>query len=108
MVGPKAHIDVGIWGGAIPGNLGESHVLHEAGVFGFTCFLSPSGVAEFPQLDRADLAAVLGELALFGGLRIAHAGVAHHLASAPPPAARATPTSLPHGRERPRKRPSPR
>ncbi|MCZ0974488.1 amidohydrolase family protein, partial [Streptomyces albulus] len=43
----KAHIDVGFWGGAIPGNVKDLRPLHEAGVFGFKCFLSPSGVDEF-------------------------------------------------------------
>ena len=31
--------------------------LHDAGVFGFKCFLLPSGVDEFPQLIRPELAA---------------------------------------------------
>ena len=33
--------------------------LHDAGVFGFKCFLLHSGVDEFPQLDPGELAAVL-------------------------------------------------
>ena len=39
--------------GPCPDNLGALAPLHEAGVFGFKCFLSPSGVDEFPHLDRA-------------------------------------------------------
>src|SRR5215204_5929268 len=43
----RVHVDVGFWGGAIPGNGAELAGLHEAGVFGFKCFTSPSGVDEF-------------------------------------------------------------
>src|SRR5829696_3630203 len=52
---PQAYVDVGFWGGAIPGNLGELRGLHDAGVFGFKCFLLHSGVEEFPHLRPADL-----------------------------------------------------
>ena len=33
-------VDVGFWGGAVPGNVGDLEPLWEAGVFGFKCFLS--------------------------------------------------------------------
>src|SRR5438067_5324783 len=48
-------IDVGFWGGAVPGNLASLRALHEAGVFGFKCFLAPSGVEEFPPLSWPEL-----------------------------------------------------
>ncbi|ANZ15528.1 allantoinase AllB [Streptomyces noursei] len=79
----KAHIDVGFWGGAIPGNVKDLRPLHEAGVFGFKCFLSPSGVDEFPQVDQEQLAAALGEIAAFDGLLIVHAEDPGHLDAAP-------------------------
>ena len=44
-------VDVGFWGGAVPDNLADLEPLWEAGVFGFKCFLAPSGVDEFPPLD---------------------------------------------------------
>lgn len=68
-----AHVDVGFWGGAIPDNLGQLRGLHDAGVFGFKCFLAPSGVDEFPHLSPAQLNAALDELAAFDGLLIVHA-----------------------------------
>jgi allantoinase len=37
-------VDVGFWGGVIPGNAGELRALVEAGVRGFKCFLIESGV----------------------------------------------------------------
>ncbi|MFI6511346.1 allantoinase AllB [Streptosporangium sp. NPDC050855] len=66
-------VDVAFWGGAIPGNTGELRALHEAGVRGFKCFLSPSGVEEFPPLDTGGLRAAMEEIASFDGLLIVHA-----------------------------------
>ncbi|MFE7130460.1 allantoinase AllB [Streptomyces sp. NPDC057638] len=67
------HVDTGFWGGAIPGNAGRLRALHDAGVYGFKCFLSPSGVEEFPALDRTGLARAMAETTAFGGLLIVHA-----------------------------------
>lgn len=69
----KLMVDVGFWGGAVPGNLRHLEPLWEAGVFGFKCFLAPSGVDEFPPLDGAGFTAALTEIARFGGLMIVHA-----------------------------------
>ncbi|MFF9813587.1 allantoinase AllB [Streptomyces sp. NPDC014006] len=79
----KAHIDVGFWGGALPDNVKDLRPLHDAGVFGFKCFLSPSGVDEFPHLDQDQLAQSLAEIAGFDGLLIVHAEDPHHLDAAP-------------------------
>ena len=40
-------VDVGFWGGAVPGNAGELVRLLDAGALGFKCFLVDSGVPEF-------------------------------------------------------------
>ncbi|MFF4245693.1 allantoinase AllB [Streptomyces sp. NPDC001822] len=79
----KAHVDVGFWGGAVPSNTKDLRPLYEAGVFGFKCFLSPSGVEEFPELDQEQLARSMAEVAGFGGLLIVHAEDPRHLAGAP-------------------------
>lgn len=79
----KAHIDVGFWGGALPDNVKDLRPLHDAGVYGFKCFLSPSGVDEFPELDQEQLAASMAEIAGFGGLLIVHAEDPHELDAAP-------------------------
>ena len=55
----QCHVDVGFWGGAIPGNAGALPDLHEAGVFGFKAFLADSGVPEFPPVTPIELAAAL-------------------------------------------------
>ncbi len=85
----KVHVDTGFWGGAIPGNVSDLRPMYEAGVFGFKCFLSPSGVEEFPELDQSGLAGALAEIAGFGGLMIVHAEDPGHLASAPQKGGRA-------------------
>jgi allantoinase len=69
---PQIRVDVGFWGGAIPGNTGDLRALHDAGAYGVKCFLLDSGVPEFPPLDPAHLRAALTELATFDGLLIAH------------------------------------
>jgi allantoinase len=69
----RVHTDTGFWGGAVPGNTTDLRPLHDAGVFGFKCFLLPSGVEEFPQLSPAGLAEVFAELTRFDGLLIVHA-----------------------------------
>jgi allantoinase len=66
-------VDVGFWGGAVPGNAGELAALHAAGVFGVKCFLLDSGVPEFPPLAGDDLVAACKAVAAYDGLLIAHA-----------------------------------
>ncbi|WP_084258641.1 allantoinase AllB [Microtetraspora malaysiensis] len=84
----RCHVDVGFWGGAVPGNEGELEPLHRAGVFGVKCFLSPSGLDEFPALDRAGLREALRTLASFDGLMIVHAEDPALLTEPPGPAYR--------------------
>ncbi|GII59944.1 allantoinase [Sphaerisporangium krabiense] len=69
----RCAVDVGFWGGAVPGNTAALRPLHEAGVRGFKCFLSPSGVEEFPPLGPAGLAEAMREVASFDGLLVVHA-----------------------------------
>ncbi|WP_113702620.1 allantoinase AllB [Nonomuraea lactucae] len=69
----RCHVDVGFWGGAVPGNVKDLRPLHDRGVHGFKCFLSPSGVDEFPHLDLAQARRALEEIAAFGGLMVVHA-----------------------------------
>jgi allantoinase len=75
----RVAVDVGFWGGAVPGNAGELGALHDAGVFGFKCFTAPSGVDEFPHLDPAQLQAAIAEVAALDALLIVHAEDPDHL-----------------------------
>ena len=80
----QCHVDVGFWGGVVPGNAEEIDALVDAGVRGFKCFLVPSGVDEFPAVTENDLRQALpilarrdvpllvhAEIIADGGLRIA-------------------------------------
>jgi allantoinase len=79
----RCFVDVGFWGGAVPGNLGSLAALHEAGVFGFKCFLAPSGVEEFPQLSWGEVGPVLAELSRLGALLVVHAEDGERLGADP-------------------------
>lgn len=87
----KCRVDVGFWGGIVPGNVGELAGLHAAGVFGFKAFLQDSGVPEFPPVDAPGLAAAMRELAALGSLLLVHAEDPAVLAGAPAPAGRSYP-----------------
>lgn len=80
---PDAHVDVGFWGGAIPGNTEDLLPLHEQGVFGFKCFLEHSGVDEFPHLEPAEMETDMGVLADASSMMIVHAEDSRTLADAP-------------------------
>jgi allantoinase len=69
----KLWVDTGFWGGAVPGNFDELQPLWDAGVFGFKCFLVPSGVNEFAHVTEADLRLALPKLAALGAPLLAHA-----------------------------------
>ncbi|WP_051703978.1 allantoinase AllB [Glycomyces sp. NRRL B-16210] len=75
----RTWIDVGFWGGAIPGNEADRKGLHDAGVFGFKCFTAPSGVDEFPPLDAAGLHRACEDAAALGAVLIVHAEDPAHL-----------------------------
>ena len=79
----QAFVDVGFWGGAVPGNLADLRGLHDAGVFGFKCFLLHSGVDEFPHLEPDELQAAMREVRSFGALMIVHAEDSHAIDHAP-------------------------
>ncbi|KAI6712936.1 hypothetical protein JHW43_004495 [Diplocarpon mali] len=56
-------VDVGFYGGIIPGNAHELLPLVEAGVRGFKGFLIESGVDEFPAVSSSDVALAMKTLA---------------------------------------------
>jgi allantoinase len=79
----RVHVDVGFWGGAVPAHLGDLAALHEAGVFGFKCFLLDSGVEEFPHLSPPQLRAAMTETGRLGALLLVHAEDGHLVEEAP-------------------------
>ena len=69
----KLSVDVGFWGGVVPGNADQLASLWDAGVFGFKCFLVPSGTDEFQAVAVSDLRATLPLLASMRAPLLAHA-----------------------------------
>ena len=59
----KCWVDVGFYGGIIPGNSHELRPLVKAGVRGFKGFLIDSGVAEFPAVSSTDISTCFEQLA---------------------------------------------
>ena len=59
----QCSVDVGFWGGVVPGNTGDLAPLARAGVLGFKCFLAPSGVDEFEHVCERDVREALPVLA---------------------------------------------
>ena len=80
----KCHVDVGFWGGVIPGNTSELALMKRDGVVGFKCFLVPSGVDEFPHVTEADLREAMPELSRLDSLLIVHAELPGPIAEAAP------------------------
>ena len=69
----ECFVDVGFWGGVVPGNTPELAPMFVAGVVGFKCFLVPSGVDEFEHVTELDLREAMPELTRLGALLIVHA-----------------------------------
>jgi allantoinase len=66
-------VDVGFWGGVIPGNAASLRPLAEGGVLGCKAFLVHSGIDEFPNTTEADLRAAMPILRDLGLPLLAHA-----------------------------------
>ena len=69
----RLSVDVGMWGGVVPGNLDELPALWEGGVLGFKAFLAPSGVDEFPAVGERELRPAMAVLAGLGAPLLLHA-----------------------------------
>jgi allantoinase len=69
----QCHVDVAFWGGVVPGNTADLEPLARAGVRGFKCFLSPSGVDEFSHVSEADLRQAMPVVARLGLPLLVHA-----------------------------------
>lgn len=69
----KCYVDVGFWGGVVPGNTPELPALAEAGVLGCKAFMVHSGIDEFPNATREDLRTAMPVLRASGLPLLAHA-----------------------------------
>jgi allantoinase len=95
----QCHIDVGFWGGVVPGNAGELEGLIDAGVRGFKCFLVASGVDEFAAVSEQDLRLALPILARRGVPLLVHAEDPSRLTNPTGPTYQAYLASRPPGSE---------
>jgi len=62
----KLHVNVGFYGGLIPGNINELEGLMQAGVLGIKCFLTHSGIDEFPNVGEKEIDAAMPVIAKYG------------------------------------------
>jgi allantoinase len=69
----KCTVDVGFWGGVVPGNGDQLEPLLDAGVLGFKTFLVPSGVPEFGAIGKPELGRAMEELARHNVVLLVHA-----------------------------------
>jgi allantoinase len=69
-------VDVGFWGGVVPGNQRELAGMVSDGVRGFKCFLVDSGVSEFGWVGEPELAPAMQILAGLNVPLLVHAEVA--------------------------------
>jgi allantoinase len=69
----KTLVNVEFIGGVIPGNSANLEPLRNAGVRAFKCFLTPSGVDEFPSVTELDLREAFPVLARLGLPLMVHA-----------------------------------
>lgn len=67
------HVDVGFWGGVVPGNADELAGLAKRGILGAKAFLCDSGIPEFPASDAATLREAMTVLGRAGIPLLAHA-----------------------------------
>ncbi len=71
----QQYVDVAFWGGVVPGNAADLAGLAKFGVAGCKCFLCPSGVDEFQNVQRDDLEKALPVLRDLGLTLLVHAEV---------------------------------
>lgn len=71
----ESTVDVGLWGAAVPGNLGRLGELLDRGVFGVSAVAAGKGVAGAPTLERAALVEAAEEVLGHGALFAVDAGV---------------------------------
>jgi allantoinase len=68
-----SRVDFGLWGGLVPGNLGELGDLARRGVAGFKAFMCDTGTPEFAAADDLTLAEGMRRCADLGAIVAVHA-----------------------------------
>ncbi len=68
----KLHVNCGFYGGLIPGNQRDIEPLIKADVLGIKCFLTHSGIDEFPNVTEQDLEEAMRVIAKYNIPLLAH------------------------------------
>ena len=68
----KMNVNVGFYAGLIPGNASQLESLIQAGVVGVKCFLTHSGIDEFPNVTEKDLDEAMPIIAKYNIPLLAH------------------------------------
>ncbi|CAN8246237.1 unnamed protein product [Cochlearia groenlandica] len=74
----RIHVDVGFWGGLVPGNALNSSALGallDAGVLGLKSFMCPSGINDFPMTNITHIKEGLSVLAKYRRPLLVHAEI---------------------------------
>jgi allantoinase len=69
----SSHVDFGLWGGLVPGNLSDLGDLRDCGAVGLKAFMCNSGISDFAHVDRATLRAGMERAAELDLLVAVHA-----------------------------------
>lgn len=84
----RCWVDLGLWGGLVPGNAQHVDALLDAGVAGVKAFLIHSGLEDFPNVGEAELRLAMPVLARRGRPLLVHAELAEAPLPPPPPSRR--------------------
>ncbi len=68
----KMNVNVGFYAGLIPGNTQNLEAMMQAGVVGVKCFLTHSGIDEFPNVTEKDLDEAMPIIAKYNSPLLAH------------------------------------
>ncbi len=74
----KLNVNVGFWGGVIPGNENDLDELLQSGVLGLKAFLTHSGIDDFPNSERAELKNALQILKKYNRPLLVHCELTDH------------------------------
>src|SRR2546423_1455800 len=69
----NSHVDFGLWGGLVPGNLSDLEALRDCGVVGLKAFMCNSGIGDFSHVNAATLSAGMKRAEQLDPLVAAHA-----------------------------------
>jgi len=75
----QLHVNVGFYGGLIPANVNDIDSLLLSGILGIKCFLTHSGIDEFPNVTEQDLEASMPLISQYGLPLLAHCELSDQL-----------------------------